>query len=204
MSELTDYISANYNEIKDHLLKYCKHRGLEWSDDVFHSTLLRVLERGRLKDMTPEGILNYIFMSFKINSLRELQYPYVARRVLTDNPPDYSDSDDLEERIEMQALSDYEAQVILLAVELVFDSDHSTAFRLKMMAGLTYKQLEQKTGLQRTRQMVKSVREWIQTSVDREYIRSAFFNGVDSLECAKNIVYLQKSDNDYDGDLETS
>ena len=177
MSELNDYISANYESLKQHLIKYCKHRGLEWNDDVYHSTLLRVLERGKLKDMTPEGILNYIFMSFKINSLRELQYPYVARRVYTDNPPDYSDeTDELEQRIEQQALSDYKANRLLSIVEQNFDADHYNAFRLKMMSELTYKQLEAKTGLAKTRQLVKDVREWLQDNVDEDELEREFYH----------------------------
>lgn len=177
MTELEQYISANYNSIKDHLLKYCKHRGLEWDDDVYHSTLLRVLERGKLKDMTPEGILNYIFMSFKINSLRELQYPYVARRVYTDNPPDYSDEpEELEQRIEQQALSDYKTNRLLALVEQNFDQDHYNAFRLKTMGNLTYKQLEAKTGLAKTRQLVKDVREWLQENVDEEELEREFYH----------------------------
>ena len=175
MTELNQYISDNYDSLKQHLIKYCKHRGLVWDEDVYHLTLLKILEKGRLKDMTPEGILNYVFMAFKTNSLRELQYPYIARRVLTDNPPDLSDTDDLEERIERQALSDYKANKLLQIVEQNFDSDHYNAFRLKMMGDLTYKQLEQKTGLVRTRQLVKDVRDWLKENVDESELEKGFY-----------------------------
>lgn len=177
MTELNDYISANYESLKQHLIKYCKHRGLQWDEDVYHLTLLKILEKGRLKDMTPDGILNYVFMAFKTNSLRELQYPYVARRVYTDNPPDYSDEpEELEQRIEQQALSDYKANKLLALVEQNFDSDHYNAFRLKTMGNLTYKQLEQKTGLVKTRQLVKDVREWLQENVNEEELEREFYH----------------------------
>ena len=169
---------------------------MEWSADVFHSTLLKVLEKRNLSDMTDDGIINYIFMAFKINTLREQQYPYVARRIQMDSPPDRADSDrdDLQARIERDALSDYTASVILQAIEQVFTPAEYNAFRLKQMGGLTYKQLAEKTGYKDGRKAVKRIMEW-SSQIDRESIRDAFYQGVDSWECAKGIAYLPNDDN---------
>ena len=162
---------------------------MQFDEDVFHLTLLKVLEKDRLHDMSDQGILNYIFKSFRTNSLREMQYPYVARRVITDNPPDLSDSDaDTEERLEQDALNDYVATVILLAVELAFSPDHNLAFKLKVMSQLTYRDLEAKTGLVKSRQLVKECREWVSANVDRDMVKDCFYKGMDAMECAQMIV----------------
>lgn len=196
MNQLECYISTNYTAIKNRLQKYCKLRGMEWSADVFHSTLLKVLEKRNLSDMTDDGILNYIFMAFKINTLREQQYPYIARRIPMEAPPDRADTDrdDLQARIERDALSDYTASVILQAIEQVFTPAEYNAFRLKQMGGLTYKQLAEKTGYKDGRKAVKRIMEWT-SQINRETIRDAFYQGVDSWECAKGIAYLPNDDN---------
>ena len=151
---------------------------MEWSEDVFHSTLLKVLEKKTLSDMTPEGILNYLFMAFKINTLREQQYPYVARRIPMEAPPDRADTDrdDLQARIERDAISDYMADRLLRIVEQNFDADHFNAFRLKMMSNMTYKELIAKTGIVKARQHVKEVREWLAENIDKERLADGFYS----------------------------
>lgn len=151
---------------------------MEWSADVFHSTLLKVLEKKTLSDMTDDGIINYIFMAFKINTLREQQYPYVARRIPMDCPPDRADTDrdDLQARIERDALSDYMADRLLRIVEQNFDADHFNAFRLKHMTDMTYKELIAKTGIAKARQYVKEVREWLAENIDKGQLAEGFYS----------------------------
>lgn len=151
---------------------------MEWSEDVFHSTLLKVLEKRNLSDMTDDGIINYIFMAFKINTLREQQYPYVARRIPMEAPPDRADTDrdDLQARIERDALSDYMADRLLRIVEQNFDADHFNAFRLKHMTDMTYKELIAKTGIVKARQYVKEVREWLAENIDKERLADGFYS----------------------------
>ena len=170
---LNDWITEHYDYIRDHLQKYCTNRGLEWDEDTFHLTLLKTLEKKQLHDMSDQGILNYIFKAFRINTLRERQYPYNARRSVMDELPDKSDTspEEREQRIESEVLSDMMATRLLEIVERNFDPDHYNAFRLKSMTDMTYKQLEAKTGLTRTRRMVKEVRDWLRENITEDMLK---------------------------------
>lgn len=176
MNDLSAYIQANYNKIKSTLQKYCNNQRIDFDDDVFHSTLVKVLEKRHLKDMSDQGILNYIFMAFKINTLREKQYPYIARRVVLDEPPDRADidSDELEQRIANETYSDFAAHYILSKIERNFDADTFNAYRLKAMTNMTYKQMREKTGIARLRQKVATVRQWLEDNITEDEIRQAY------------------------------
>lgn len=173
---LNDWITEHYDYIRDHLQKYCTNRGLEWSEDTFHLTLLKCLEKERLHDMTDTGILNYVFKAFRTNTLRERQYPWNARRSIIEELPDKSDTspEEREQRIASEVLSDWMASRILQLVEENFDPDTFNAFRLKSMSDMTYKQLEAKTGLTRTRKKVKEVRDWLRDNVSISMLKNEY------------------------------
>ena len=173
---LNDWITEHYDYISDHLQKYCKNRGLEWSEDTFHLTLLKTLEKERLHDMTDQGILNYIFKAFRTNTLRERQYPWNARRSIIEELPDKSDTspEEREQRIASEVLSDWMAARVLALVAQNFEPDTFNAFRLKSMSDMTYKQLEAKTGLTRTRKKMKEVRDWLRDNVSMEMLRNEY------------------------------
>lgn len=170
---LKEWIETHYDYLRDHLQKYCKHRGMEFDEDTFHLTLLKTLEKKQLHDMTDQGILNYIFKAFRTNTLRERQYPWNSRRSIGEEPPDRADegSEEREQRIASEVLSDWMAARILEIVERNFPPDHYNAFRLKSMTDMTYKQLEAKTGLTRTRRMVKEVRDWIRENITEDMLK---------------------------------
>ena len=174
--KLNDWIGTHYDYLKNHLQKYCKNRGMEWDEDTFHLTLLKTLEKQRLHDMTDQGILNYIFKAFRTNTLRERQYPWNARRSQVDEPPDRPDDspEEREQRIASEVLSDWMAARILELVEENFDADHYNAFRLKSMTDMTYKQLEAKTGLTRTRRMLNEVRDWLRENITEDMLKAEY------------------------------
>lgn len=197
MNQLHDYISANYNRVREHLRKYASNRGMDWDEDIFHLTLLKVLERRRLKDMSDQGILNYIFMSFRTNMLRERQYPYNARRVIIDELPDLPDIDNSDDDHEAEFKSDFKAHVIMRMIELAFSQDHYNAYRLKTFTELTYKQLHARTGLQHPRKLVKEVRDWLSSSVDEEELDRLFYAGM-SVNEAADYMLIEREDKDDD------
>lgn len=182
--------------VREHLRKYASNRGMDWDEDIFHLTLLRVLERGTLKDMTDQGILNYIFMSFRTNMLRERQYPYNARRVIIDELPDLPDIDNSDDDHEAEFKSDFKAHVIMRMIELAFSQDHYNAFRLKTFSDLTYKELQAKTGLQHPRRLVKEVRDWLFNNVDETELEKRFFSGMSPIEAAEDMFNRNGQDND--------
>ena len=90
-----DYIDEAYDRMKQHLQRFCEGRGLIWSEDIYHDTILKMRDieqrQGGMKDSPVKGLDNYLFMAYRTNALRELQYPRVSRTTYTDQLPDTAD-----------------------------------------------------------------------------------------------------------------
>ena len=84
---------TGYARMRDRLKAYCAYKSEPFDEDVFHLTLLKTLERereqGSMADDTAEGIDNYVFRAFTVNTLRERQYPRNSRTTLTDDMTKY-------------------------------------------------------------------------------------------------------------------
>ena len=93
-----EYIEQAYDRMKAHLKRFADGRGLLWSEDIFHDTLLKMRQieqrKGKMDDDTEKGFDNYLFMAYRTNALRELQYPRVSRTIYTDNFSERPDIDD--------------------------------------------------------------------------------------------------------------
>lgn len=94
-----EYIEQAYDRMKAHLKRFAEGRGLLWSEDIFHDTLLkmRAIEQkkgGEMDDNTERGLDNYLFMAYRTNALRELQYPRVSRTTYTDQLPERHEVDE--------------------------------------------------------------------------------------------------------------
>lgn len=91
--KVDEYIEIAYDRMKQHIKRFAEGRGLIWSEDVFHDTLLKMRaiedkKGGEMDDNTERGLDNYLFMAYRTNALRELQYPRVARTTYTDQLPE--------------------------------------------------------------------------------------------------------------------
>lgn len=95
---IEEWSERGYSRMHERIDKYCIHRHHRRIDeDVWQHTLLRVLEKERatgLADNSAEGIDNYVFMAYKINAMRETQYPRVSRTTLTDDIGQYDREDE--------------------------------------------------------------------------------------------------------------
>ena len=76
------FIAEKYDEIKGGIDKESRK---SWSkpidEDVFHDTILKCVEKIRFNDLTPQQVLNYVFISYKTNYIREQQYARNAMSV---------------------------------------------------------------------------------------------------------------------------
>lgn len=70
-----DYIANHYSEIRNNIEKESiKKFGCEIDEDIFHDTILKCLKTNNKLDLTKDKLINYIFISYKTNYLRELEY----------------------------------------------------------------------------------------------------------------------------------
>lgn len=78
-----------YERMKVTLTKYERNRGRELDEDIYHDTLTKMLYKDEYSDPTQRGYDNYCFMAYRINVIREMQYPRRARTTYTDDMTPY-------------------------------------------------------------------------------------------------------------------
>lgn len=83
---IEEWSVEGYGRMRRRLERYCRFRGRQLDEDVFHLTLLRMIEREReagLRDNSRQGIDNYLFVAYRVNEIRERQYPRNSRTELS-------------------------------------------------------------------------------------------------------------------------
>ena len=182
-TEVVNYIGEKYNELKERFAKFCNAKHYEFDEDVFAETICRVLERlqeKRLNDETYQGIENFIFKAFKINTMREKLY---ARNLKRDLNFDADDEDKVEAldvienpemKIKSDAFKDYQVYRLLEIVEQNFDTLDFRIFRMKYLVGYTFKKIRQITKINDCNKRVRAIEEWLRNNVKKDEILNEF------------------------------
>ena len=181
-----EVISVRYNEIKEGFTMECRKTMTDFDEDIFHSTILNCYNRIKLKgltDLTEQGMKNYLFRSFKMNTKREALYMRNAKR-----DSNISDSDAIsiyernglyeettEEKIRKQLLNDYSVVYILHLVEKNFDTISFYCFRLKwLIPKMTYQKLREITKVKDCKKRCIDIMKWLKKNIDRREIMTKF------------------------------
>lgn len=70
-----DFITNNYYKIKSNISKESiKKLNCVLDEDIFHDTIIKCIKTCNKLDLTIDQLSNYIFISYKTNYLRELDY----------------------------------------------------------------------------------------------------------------------------------
>ena len=71
------FVNDNYNNLKKKWAKYLIDKQIEFDEDVYSETILKVydyINTNGIKDDSDSGFANYFFRAFNINIKREKQY----------------------------------------------------------------------------------------------------------------------------------
>lgn len=181
-----EVISIRYNEIKEGFIMECRKTMTDFDEDIFHSTILNCYNTIKLKgltDLTEQGMKNYLFRSFKMNTKREALYMRNARR---DNNISGSDAmivyerngledETTEEKVRKQLLDDYSVVYILNMVENNFDMISFYCFRLKwLIPKMTYQRLREITKVKDCKKRCIDIMKWLKENVNKEDILTEF------------------------------
>ena len=181
-----EVISLRYNEIKEGFTMECRKTITDFDEDIFHSTILNCYNTIKLKgltDLTEQGMKNYLFRAFKMNTKREALYMRNAKR-----DSNISDSDVMsiyernglyeettEEKIKKQLLNDYSIVYILNQVEANFDTISFYCFRLKwLIPKMTYRKLRELTSVKDCKKRCINIMKWLKENIDRGKIMTEF------------------------------
>ena len=180
------WLSEHYNHLKYKYINFCREKGYVWDEDIFSETYLKIYEaicRKGLEDTSDQGFDNYTFISFKLNLKREGQYSRNAKRdrnidsdSINDLYEDYYNKNNSSsaQKVYKDLFQDFSVLYIMTIVEDNFDQEHFYLFKLKTLANLTYKQLQDKTKIKASRQKVINVKNFLKENVKKEDIKSAF------------------------------
>lgn len=183
-----NHINDNYDTLKAKYKAFCWEKDYQWDEDIFSDTIIScynaIEKKGKLNDTSSQGIENYFFRSFKTNLQREKQYCRVAKRdanISDDNIfqlyDEYYNKEHTPEQIKLlnDLWKDFATLYILLKIEDNWDSEHFLLFRLKyLVPQMTYKRLAITTNVQKCRQKVIDVKNWVRDNISKEEIKDAF------------------------------
>lgn len=177
------WINKHYQEQKNKLIAFCNDKHYTFNEDIFCDTYLKVYEKiykYGIKDDTDKGFENYMFIAFKINTLREGQYSRNARR--DDNVVNLGAHYEAylkskltsEEKLLSDLKKDFSTLYLMKVIEDNFDNESFYLFRVKTFSNMTYKELAEYTGLKGVRQKVVDCKNYLKQHVTKEEIDKAF------------------------------
>lgn len=181
-----EVISVKYNEIKEGFTMECRKTMTDFDEDIFHSTIISCYNTIKLKgleDLTEQGMKNYLFRSFKMNTKREALY---MRNLKRDNNITDSDAMSIYERnglneetteevTRKQLFNDYSVVYILNRVEENFDTISFYCFRLKwLIPKMTYQKLREITKVKDCKKRCIDIMKWLKDNVNKADIMTDF------------------------------
>lgn len=182
------YTGEHYEELRRLLLAYCRNRGEEFDDDLFHQTVINcydtITKKGKMTDPSPKGMKDYFFKAFKTNMIREKQYARNKNRTALEDFVTAWESflescPSADEKVEEDLRKDFSAWYIAgraeeAAMEGAIGIEAFHLWRIKTFMGYTYQQLKEVTKAEKVREKVLSVKHWLQANVTRKDIDNAF------------------------------
>ena len=177
------WLNKNYKFQKDKLIAFCNDKKYDWNEDIFADTYLKIYEKIMkygIKDDSDKGFDNYLFISFKTNTVREKQYARNQKRDgniinISGAYEAYLNSTiTQEEKLKSDLKKDFTALYLLQMAEQQFDSESFYLFKRKVFEKITYKQLQEKTGVKGVRQKVVTIKNWLRENISKDEIDKEF------------------------------
>lgn len=175
--------NRHYEDNKKKWKKYYQENDLEFDEDVYGDTIVKVynyLLTHQLEDQSEIGYLNYWFRSFNTNIRREKQYAYYHATVYgkdlileSDSKPQIDETKD--EKIRRHIFDDWVVIHILQLVEQEFDEITFRSFRLYyILPKMTYAKLREVTKVKDCKKRVVTVKKWLKENITPTLLHKRF------------------------------
>ena len=177
------WINDNYDAQKRKLQAFCHDKHYTFDEDIYCDTYLKIydnIKRTGIADDSEKGFENYLFISFKINTLREAQYSRNSRRDsnvtnIASRYEAYLHSKlTQEEKLLSDLKKDFSTLYLLTKIEDEFDSQSFYLFKLKTFSNMTYKEIAEHTGIKGARQKIIDCKNFLKMHVTKDEIDNAF------------------------------
>lgn len=177
------FANDNYEDYKKKWRKYLIDRQIEFDDDVFSDTILKVydyIKKHGINDTTDSGMANYWFRSFNTNIKREKQYSRNINRDCNINAYESLDKEtngeyELKLKIRRHVYEDWSIVYILRLVEDNFDSISFHCFRLYyILDKMTYSKLREITKVPDSKKRVVTIKNWLKDNLTKQQMEKEF------------------------------
>lgn len=178
-------ISQNYNNLKQVCKDVCKRNKEQYSEDALNDTVIQVhkiiQKKGKLDDMSDNGIMRYFVRSYVNNLRMEKRYAYHKKRDYNITQDEFNDRyeqslSSKRDKIIKDLLEDFSVLYIMKLVELNFPPEQLYLYKLKMICNKTYKQIHDETQIKKSRDKIIEVNKWVKQNLTRDVIKKEFFD----------------------------
>ena len=177
------FANEHYDDYKKKWRKYLIDRQIDFDEDVFSETVLKVydyINTNGIKDDSDSGLANYWFKAFNINIKREKQY---SRNINRDRNIDATEElskeingeYELQLKIRRHVFEDWSIVYILRLVEDNFDSISFHCFRLYyILDKMTYSKLREITKVPDSKKRVVTIKNWLKDNLTKQKMEKEF------------------------------
>ena len=178
-------ISQNYNNIRQICNDVCKRNKEQYSEDALNDTVIQIhkiiQKKGKLDDMSDNGIMRYFVRSYVNNLRMEKRYAYHKKRDYNITQEEFNDRyeqslSSKRDKIIKDLLEDFSVLYIMKLVELNFPPEQLYLYKLKMICNKTYKQIHDETKIKKSRDKIIEVNKWVKQNLTRDVIKKEFFD----------------------------
>lgn len=178
-------ISQNYNNLKQVCKDVCKRNKEQYSEDALNDTVIQVhkiiQKKGKLDDMSDNGIMRYFVRSYVNNLRMEKRYAYHKKRDYNITQEEFNDRyeqslSSKRDKIIKDLLEDFSVLYIMKLVELNFPPEQLYLYKLKMICNKTYKQIHDETRIKKSRDKIIEVNKWVKNNLTRDAIKKEFYS----------------------------
>lgn len=186
-----NYINSIYVEYKNKFEQYCNSVKKKFEEDVYSETIINCYDsicRNGLKDLSEQGMKNYLFQSFKMNVVRNTTYARQTKRTYNVDISEAHEefllkNEPLPIKIKKQMLNDFTVTYILFQVENNFDIISFFCFRLKhLIPKMTYQRLRDITNINDCKRRVTTINKWVRDNIDKQEIYKEFIKAYPQFE----------------------
>ena len=178
-------LNKNYNNLKQVCKDVCKRNKEQYSEDALNDTVIQVhkiiQKKGKLDDMSDNGIMRYFVRSYVNNLRMEKRYAYHKKRDYNITQEEFNDRyeqslSSKRDKIIKDLLEDFSVLYIMKLVELNFPPEQLYLYKLKMICNKTYKQIHDETRIKKSRDKIIEVNKWVKQNLTRDVIKKEFFD----------------------------
>lgn len=177
-------LNKNYNNLKQVCKDVCKRNKEKYSEDTLNDTVLQIhkiiQKKGKLDDMSDNGIMRYFVRSYVNNLRMEKRYAYHKKRDFNITQEEFNvrheeSLSSKRDKIIKDLLEDFSVLYIMKLVELNFPPEQLYLYKLKMICNKTYKEIHDETKIKKSRDKIIEVNKWVKHNLTRDVIKKEFF-----------------------------